>query len=293
MPGGVFFMLCESSTARIAVIMPVYRAEATLEKAVESLFAQSYPNWRAYLSDDASPDGSYKKMLELASRDPRIVCLHSEKNGGASRARNLALERAEQDGYDYLAFLDSDDWWDERMLEVLLDAALRNEAQIVQCEWLRCYPDGSAKEEKLLFDRETVFGSEQKGKLLKRMMSGISMNHAAKKLVAAETAQGLRFNESLRTAEDLDYCFRLLMRTAVYVFVPDRFYMYYQTGTGLTGSSLKGIDKWKANVRVAELMRAGLKGTAFDTLYYRLLTRLRPLRITLSKIKRTLAEKLS
>lgn len=271
--------------------MPVYRAESTLKRAVDSLRSQTYTNWRVYLSDDASPDNSYQLMQDLAKNDPRIVCIHSEVNGGASKARNNALERAESDGYDYLAFLDSDDWWDDRMLETLLDSARRNNAQVVQCEWLLCFPDGKTKEDKLLFEKETVFCGEDTKKLIKLMLTGISMNHAAKKLISYDAANGLRFLETLRTAEDLEYCFRLLMRVNCYAFVPDRMYMYFRSGEGLTGSSMSGKAKWDANVKVASLMRDGLKNTRYDTAYYRLLTRLRPLRITLSKIRRTIQEK--
>lgn len=285
-------MNSDQHTAAVAVVIPVYRAEETLIRCVSSLFSQTYPHWRAYLVDDCSPDGSRALMREFEKKDPRIVCLYAERNGGVSRARNAALERAEADGFDYLAFLDSDDRWDGCMLERLLDEARRTDAQIVQCEYRSFFPDGSEREEKPLFRQETVFRQDRMDIPLRMMLTDIYMNHVWRKLISADVARGLRFNEALRTAEDLEYCFRLLLRTSRYAFIPDRLYLYCRSGTGLTGSALSVSEKWRCNTLVARTMRRELRGTPLDSAGHRALARLRPLFIVFSKLRRSAAEKL-
>ena len=72
----------------ISIIVPVYKAEKTLIRCVEGIFAQSYTEWELLLVDDGSPDRSRQLCEELASHDSRVRVFH-KLNGGVSSARNL------------------------------------------------------------------------------------------------------------------------------------------------------------------------------------------------------------
>lgn len=115
-------------TPKVSVIMPVYRAEKTLEKAVASVLSQTFEDWELLLIDDCSPDGSGELAQKLADSDPRIHVLHKKINEGLAMARNSGVAKAEG---DYLCFVDSDDWVEPRMLEETWKAAQNSGAQVV------------------------------------------------------------------------------------------------------------------------------------------------------------------
>lgn len=87
----------------ISVMMPAYNAEKYIAEAIESVLAQTYPNWELLIVNDGSTDAT----AVVASRypDPRIRLIH-QANGGEAAARNTALQQMRG---EFLAFLDADD----------------------------------------------------------------------------------------------------------------------------------------------------------------------------------------
>lgn len=100
----------------ISVVIPVYNAEKTLQKCVDSIRNQIYQHLEMLLIDDGATDCSGKMCDEFAQMDERIVVIHVW-NGGAGKARNIGV--LESCG-EYLAFLDSDDYADASLISDLL-----------------------------------------------------------------------------------------------------------------------------------------------------------------------------
>ncbi len=101
----------------VSIVMPVYQAEEYLEETIRSVQEQTYENWELIAVDDHSADGSFQLLASLAQKDSRIRPIRQERNGGAARARNTGTRLAEG---RYLAFLDADDLWAPRKLELEL-----------------------------------------------------------------------------------------------------------------------------------------------------------------------------
>lgn len=99
----------------ISVIIPVYNVEKYLRKCLDSLLNQSYKRFEVILVDDGSTDDSGQICEEYAKGDNRIRVFHV-KNGGTGRARNIGLKNMNG---NYVTFVDSDDFVDEKYLEVL------------------------------------------------------------------------------------------------------------------------------------------------------------------------------
>lgn len=89
----------------ISVIIPCYRAAATLRRAVDSALTGAPTDLEVLLVDDGSPDDTGALCDELAAADPRVRALH-RANGGAGAARNTGLDAAHG---DWVLFLDADD----------------------------------------------------------------------------------------------------------------------------------------------------------------------------------------
>ena len=113
---------------KISVIVPVYNSIDCLEKCVRSICAQTYGNLEILLIDDGSTDGTDKLCDKLATEDLRIGVYH-KKNGGASSARNMGIGLA---AGAYLGFVDSDDYIEPDMYELMMNALQDRRVPIVQ-----------------------------------------------------------------------------------------------------------------------------------------------------------------
>lgn len=100
-----------------SIIVPVYNAEKTLRKCLDSLLAQRYHDFEVLMIENGSKDSSNALCREYAAKDVRFRLHACEDNKGPSGARNIGLDHA---AGAYIAFLDSDDFVDPDYLEVLL-----------------------------------------------------------------------------------------------------------------------------------------------------------------------------
>lgn len=123
---------------KLSVIVPVYQAQAYLDRCVESILAQTFPELELILVDDGSTDGSGGICDRWADRDRRVRVLHRE-NGGVSAARNAGLDAARG---EYLALVDSDDWLEPGMYEAMLAAARKHNCDVVLCDCRKEHPGG-------------------------------------------------------------------------------------------------------------------------------------------------------
>lgn len=92
----------------VSIVMPMFNAVAHIGEAIESVVNQTYPDWELLVIDDCSTDLSVELVKAWSKSDPRIRLITSPKNSGPAVARNLGIDSA---CGDYLAFLDSDDYW--------------------------------------------------------------------------------------------------------------------------------------------------------------------------------------
>ena len=113
----------------ISVIVPVYNIESEyLERCIRSICNQTYENLDIILVDDGSTDGSGEICDKFAVEDSRIRVFHKE-NGGSSSARNLGIKEAKG---EFLGFIDSDDYIEPDMYELLADAIVKYNAPMAQ-----------------------------------------------------------------------------------------------------------------------------------------------------------------
>ena len=117
----------------VSIIVPVYNAEATLPRCVESILNQEFRDFELLLIDDGSPDGSGALCDGYAAGDSRVRVFHVP-NGGVSAARNLGLDHARG---EYLQFLDSDDWITQDATTLLVRAARDHGCDLVISDFYR------------------------------------------------------------------------------------------------------------------------------------------------------------
>ena len=149
-------------TPFISMIMPVYNAEKYIRKAIDSVIAQTYQNFELLLIDDCSPDGSGAICDEYAKNfTGKIKVFHLEKNGGASNARNVAIDNA---CGDYVSFMDSDDTIENNLFEKAVSAINEYNATTVIFGMTEDYYDakGDLKYSIQILPERSVFLSNHK-----------------------------------------------------------------------------------------------------------------------------------
>lgn len=115
----------------ISVIMSAYKAEDTIETAINSVLSQTYKNWELIIVVDSSPDNTLNLAKQYLSIDKRIKVINNSENLGAGMSRRIGLQNID-DSTEYTSFLDSDDYYENNYLQTLYDEALRTGADLVQ-----------------------------------------------------------------------------------------------------------------------------------------------------------------
>ena len=103
------------STPLVSIIIPTYNHANFLDKALESLIYQTYSNWEAIVIDNHSTDETNQVIDKF--KDSRIQYFKIFNDGIIAKSRNFGINVAKG---DWIAFLDSDDWWTEDKLEICL-----------------------------------------------------------------------------------------------------------------------------------------------------------------------------
>ena len=150
----------------VSVIMPVYNAEETVERAIRSVQSQTCPDWELLAVDDGSADGSGAVCDRCAQEDARIRVFHTP-NAGVSHARNTALQAARG---EWIAFLDSDDSYDPAFLQTMLANAA--DVDMVICMY-RLMPAG----QNVAIDRKNIAQTEARAVLEETVCCGAYYHH--------------------------------------------------------------------------------------------------------------------
>lgn len=166
---------------KISIVIPVYNSAHYLEKCLNSVIMQTYSNLQIICVDDNSTDNSWEILIHYASRDTRIN-IFRKKNEGVSEARNFGLKQA--DG-EYLMFVDSDDWIDEKTCELVIDTIQKTNADIVMWSYVRELLGESRP--KNIMEQDRIYEGGEVQEELYRRMYGI----VREELAAPENADAL------------------------------------------------------------------------------------------------------
>lgn len=117
----------------ISVIIPVYNAEKTIKKTLDSIREQTFLNFEVIMIDDGSTDASGDICDEYTRYDKRFKVKHKQ-NQGVSAARQDGIDMSKG---EYTIHIDPDDWVEQPMLKELYRKAVESNADMVICDFLR------------------------------------------------------------------------------------------------------------------------------------------------------------
>lgn len=233
---------------KVSVIIPVYNVEKYLRRCLDSVIAQTLREIEIICVNDVSPDNCALILAEYAEKDHRIRVINHAKNQGQGIARDTGIAAAKG---SYIGFIDSDDWVDARMYEVMYNQACADNADMLVCG-TRMVSEGY----KLYFKGHdyitfTEKYSDRGIKYLQSYFNGFD-NPAMKtvpfigvyewnKLVKRELILNnkLKHLPNVAGPEDSYMTLNELFFANTVTCIPDVFYNYYQ---GNTASVTKNID---------------------------------------------------
>lgn len=208
----------------ISIIVPIYKVEKTLRKALDSILSQTFTNYELILVNDGSPDNCPAICDEYAAKDMRIKLINKE-NGGLSSARNAGLAVAQG---EYTIFVDPDDYIDAEGLDELYATAIKENADITICD---LYQEDEYSR-KYLQQKPTSLQSSQVLKDLFYHIGGFTVN----KLIRCSlyTELGISYPNNIYGCEDQYVMAQFLKHDLKIAYCPVAFYHYMYNGNSLS-----------------------------------------------------------
>lgn len=226
-----------------SVIIPVYEAEASVGRCVDSWLAQTGKDLEVILVDDGSTDGSGEICDAYARQDRRVRVIH-QKNAGVSAARNAGIEAA---GGEFLLFTDSDDYVEKDYLEKMGRCQRSTGADLVLCGFHHLYDGADILKIPRCTDAFELSGhAEDFLHLYEKSFLNMPWNKLYKRSLAG------RFDTSLSLGEDLLFNLDYLRRCRKIAVLAKPLCCYIQEEQKLTLSSGKRQDRLKLARRICE-----------------------------------------
>ena len=219
---------------KVSIIVPVYNVEPFLERCILSLLNQTHQNIEVILVDDKSSDNSKSVIEKYAQADKRVIPLFQEVNGGVSAARNKGIKCATG---DWIGFCDGDDWFDETLIQELLEAAHKENADYIFCNY-KIVSDSSAFASGSL----TITSENCNNKTVVACGPTSSCTHLIKKDLFDKA--NVSYPVGLKQYEELPVIPVLAKYSKKICVVDKPLYNYYQRGDGSSASN-KAIDSEK------------------------------------------------
>lgn len=219
----------------ISIIVPVYNVEPYLRKCLDSIVNQTFRDLEILIIDDGSTDGS-GEICDEYRKDERVKVFHTN-NRGLSCARNLGLDNATG---DWIGFVDSDDWIEPDMYEVLLERAEETRADVLECGMFIEFASQIIKQPAFV---ATVCEKEALEALIKHKIN----NQVWNKLWKSQCFVDIRFPEG-RNFEDISTVYKLIIKARV-VGLNGIYYHWRQRASSISHSHDKKNleDYWDAH----------------------------------------------
>lgn len=236
---------------KVSIIIAVYNTEEFLVECLDSVVNQTYKNLEVILINDGSNDQSATILNEFASRDERVICIHSEVRKGVGAARNLGLDQATG---EYVYFLDSDDF-------IALDTIGRMVENIGEYEMLtgkriRLKNKEDSKIDNMVDEEkddgmEIEEGEEKVEEASVRLRRGIQRTFrgmSALHILFSHDfvkANSLRFSETVDCYSDLSFITPVIAKLDTFPFLTRCYYFKRRRNDPISNPALMQLDREK------------------------------------------------
>lgn len=212
------------ATPIVSVLIPVYNVEDYLEKCLDSVIAQTLNNIEIICVNDGSTDGSVEILQRYKEKDSRIKIITKE-NGGLPSARNAGLDAAKG---KYIGFVDSDDYIEPTMYEIMVNSAALHDSDVVICG-ANIFPE-SPRAEQWLYDTLSPWPRHYEkfnSDILFKMVDTTPFlwrTIVSRRLI---DSRNFRLDEDVVLGEDKAFQCKVYPYARGITVIPDKLYNYY------------------------------------------------------------------
>lgn len=224
-------MVKENEKIKFSIIMPVYGVEKFINKSIQSILAQTYENYELILVNDCTKDNSGIICKNYAEKYDNIIYLEHNENKGLSESRNTGLEKATG---EYVLFLDSDDYFENNMLESIEKSLQINRADVVVFGLIEEYMDQNNEHIKMTiqhFLKTQYFNNIELRKSIINLEQETLYGYAWNKAYNLQYLNNkkLKFT-NVKHIEDIEFNVRFFENISSLNILEDRLYHYVQHG---------------------------------------------------------------
>lgn len=207
----------------ISIIIPVYNRQTYIRECIQSIQAQSDPNYEIILIDDGSTDQTLEICKNLAQNEPRIKLLTAE-HSGVSAARNKGIDMAQG---EYVFFLDSDDVIHPLLLEALVEGLKNSDAAIAGTQTFNITERNWNQVNDLISKDpgpgETTYQNHQ-DTLHAALLGSSPLGAIGGVMMRRDLIDQTRFRTDLYIGEDFYFIYENLIKGAASVFLKQKWY---------------------------------------------------------------------
>jgi glycosyltransferase involved in cell wall biosynthesis len=206
------------TSCNVSIVVPVYNAERYIHKCLDSIAAQTVTLFEVVLIDDGSTDNSGRICDEYAAKDNRFRVIH-QANSGVSASRQRGVDSAIG---EYVIHVDSDDWIEPSMIELLYAKAKEGDYDMVICDY---YVERFGKTQYIRQDFENATGMALQRKFMLQQLHGSCWNKLIRR--TCYFLPDICFPKGVNIYEDLYVTCRLLRHDIRVGYLPKAFYHYW------------------------------------------------------------------
>lgn len=234
---------------KVSILVPFYKVEKYVGRCVESLFTQTYPNIEYVFVNDCTPDKSMEVINEYIAKydvaDKCKIIIH-DKNLGISASRNDCLDNMTG---DYFLFVDSDDYIDKDMVELLVEAAIREEADISGCGYIEEYSDHSVEHPQ----KYTNNHEEMMRAITVLTIKGVMWKLLIRSNIVTDHKEEVRFIPDRNMVDDYLFCCQVFYYAQRFAGVDKCMYHWIQYNpNNYTHTTIFAVESQAAAIRKVE-----------------------------------------
>lgn len=235
-------------TPKVSIIVPVYNAEKTIGRCIESILNQEYEDFELLLMNDGSKDASGSICDEYAQKDERVRVIHKE-NSGVSATRNMALDLASG---TYLQFLDADDWITPNATRLFVEAAEQYNCDMVIADFYRVV--GERVSHKGAIEGEGILTREEFAAQMMENPADFYYGVLWNKLFRREIVEKykLRMDSDISWCEDFMFNLEYIRHCEVFYALQVPIYYYVKTKGSLASQGMNISKTIKMKLMVFE-----------------------------------------
>lgn len=218
----------------VSAIVPAYNAAATIERVVQGLLQQTYPNIEIIVVNDGSTDTTQSVVEKITKQDNRVRLIN-QSNAGPGAARNKGIENGSG---EFVMFFDADDDFSNKIIEKMVVRQRQTQADFVACSM-------TTNQTTALFPEVVVQTKNQiQTFVLKSLLKNNLLYGPYCKLFRLNQlkSHNILFNTELCYGEDTIFVLQYLSTANVMATMDESLYKYYYTNTGIAFKNRLDLD---------------------------------------------------